>query len=57
MGIDGPDKGFSCWAWDYDNDGWLDIFATCYDRTLDGRGQGPAGPAAQPHSRTGSTAT
>ena len=20
--------GFSCWAWDYDNDGWLDIFAT-----------------------------
>ena len=27
--------GFSCWAWDYDNDGWLDIFATCYDRTLE----------------------
>jgi hypothetical protein len=26
--------GFSCWAWDYDNDGWLDIFATSYDRTL-----------------------
>lgn len=34
MGIDGPTKGFSCWAWDYDNDGWLDIFATCYDYTL-----------------------
>ena len=34
MGIDGPDQGFSCWTWDYDNDGWLDIFATCYDRTL-----------------------
>ena len=30
MGIDGPHEGFSCWAWDYDNDGWLDIFATCY---------------------------
>ena len=34
MGIDGPYHGFSCWTWDYDNDGWLDIFATCYDRTL-----------------------
>jgi hypothetical protein len=32
-GIDGPAIGFSCWAWDYDNDGWLDIFATSYDRT------------------------
>ncbi len=34
MGIDGPKKGFACWAWDYDNDGWLDIFATCYDYKL-----------------------
>jgi hypothetical protein len=34
MGIDGPLRGFACWSWDYDNDGWLDIFATCYDRTL-----------------------
>ncbi len=32
MGIDGP-KGFSCWSFDYDNDGWLDIFAVYYDRT------------------------
>ena len=34
MGIDGPIAGFSCWAWDYDNDGWMDIFATCYIREL-----------------------
>jgi len=34
MGIDGPSTGFPCWAWDYDNDGWLDIFATSYDLTL-----------------------
>jgi hypothetical protein len=34
MGIDGPLKGFSCWAWDFDNDGWPDIFATSYDRTI-----------------------
>lgn len=31
MGVTGPeDSGFSCWAFDYDNDGWLDLFATCY---------------------------
>jgi hypothetical protein len=34
MRIDGPHHGFSCWTWDYDNDGWQDIFATCYDRSL-----------------------
>jgi hypothetical protein len=34
LGIYGPDAGFSCWAWDYNNDGWLDIFATSYDRTI-----------------------
>jgi hypothetical protein len=34
MGINGPKGGFSCWAWDYDNDGWLDIFATCYDLSV-----------------------
>lgn len=32
--IDGPVTGFACWSWDYDNDGWLDVFATCYERTL-----------------------
>jgi hypothetical protein len=35
MGITGPKHGFSCWAFDYDNDGWLDLFATSYQRTLD----------------------
>jgi hypothetical protein len=35
MGITGPYGGFSCWAFDYDNDGWLDVFATSYERTLD----------------------
>jgi hypothetical protein len=34
MGISGPYRDFPCWAWDYDNDGWLDIFATSYDHTL-----------------------
>jgi hypothetical protein len=37
MGIDGPASGFSCWAFDYDNDGWLDIFAKLY-RNLGGKG-------------------
>jgi hypothetical protein len=34
LGIDGPKIGFSCWAFDFDNDGYLDLFATSYDRTL-----------------------
>ncbi len=34
MGIDGPEKGFSCWCWDFNNDGHLDLFATSYDRSL-----------------------
>ncbi len=34
MGIGGPKSGFACWTWDYDNDGWLDIFATTADRDL-----------------------
>ncbi|MGC4043178.1 MAG: CRTAC1 family protein [Armatimonas sp.] len=46
MGIDGPQGGFSCWAWDYNNDGFLDIFATCYDHTVDAVVQGLIG---QPH--------
>lgn len=29
-----PAEGFSCWFWDYDNDGWLDIYATNYRRDL-----------------------
>jgi hypothetical protein len=48
MGITGPRKGFSCWAWDYDNDGWLDIFATCYDLSLEGVVKGLVG---QPHNQ------
>jgi hypothetical protein len=48
MGIDGPKSGFSCWTWDYDNDGWLDIFATCFDRSLADVVKGILG---QPHGR------
>ena len=47
MGIYGPYHGFSCWTWDYNNDGWLDIFATCYDRSLHDVVQGILGA---PHS-------
>jgi hypothetical protein len=34
-GIDGPHNGFSCWAFDFDNDGWLDLFATSRSRSLE----------------------
>jgi hypothetical protein len=46
MGISGPAFGFSCWAWDYDNDGWLDIFATSYEREL---GEAVKGLVGEPH--------
>ena len=46
MGVNGPYRGFSCWTCDFDNDGWLDIFATCYDRTL---GAVVSGLLGQPH--------
>ena len=49
MGIDGPQVGFSCWAWDYDNDGWLDIFATCFDYSV---GDVVNGMIGQPHKRS-----
>jgi hypothetical protein len=49
MNIKGPYHGFSCWAFDYDDDGWLDLFATCFDRTLEDVVKGLLG---QPHSQS-----
>jgi hypothetical protein len=34
LGIVAPTVGFSCWFFDYDNDGWLDIYASAYERDL-----------------------
>jgi hypothetical protein len=34
MGISEVTYAFSCWAWDYDNDGWLDLFVTSYERSV-----------------------
>jgi len=34
-GIDGPRVGFACWNFDYDNDGWPDLFATCYEYPIE----------------------
>jgi hypothetical protein len=48
MGITGPTTaGFSCWAFDFDNDGYLDIFATCYEAPLSAVVKGLIG---QPHA-------
>jgi hypothetical protein len=45
-GIDGPISGFSCWAWDYDNDGHPDLFASSSIHSLDDVIKGMLG---QPH--------
>ena len=47
-GIDGPRVGLSCWAFDYDNDGFIDIFATSFDRSVEDVVKGLIG---QPHAR------
>ncbi len=31
LGVEQPRDGFSCWFFDYNNDGWLDLFVGCYD--------------------------
>jgi hypothetical protein len=33
--VPGPGSGFVVWFFDYDNDGWLDLFATSYFTSLD----------------------
>ena len=48
LGIDGPVAAFTCWSWDFDNDGWLDIFATCYERDV---GAVVNGLLGKPHGR------
>lgn len=48
LGIDGPQTGFACWSWDYNNDGWLDLFATSYDHTTADVVKGLLG---EPHER------
>jgi hypothetical protein len=50
MGIDGPSTGFPCWSFDYDNDGWIDIFATSYDLTLKDVVRGLVGQQHTRHS-------
>jgi hypothetical protein len=33
--VPGPGQGFATWFFDYDNDGWQDLFATSYIASLD----------------------
>jgi hypothetical protein len=36
LGVTGPEHGFSCWFWDFDNDGWLDLYVNDYSSSLAG---------------------
>lgn len=35
LGVSGPKTSFPTWFWDFDNDGHLDLFASCYTGTSD----------------------
>jgi hypothetical protein len=35
LGVTRPEVSFPCWFFDYDNDGWLDLFVASFDNTLD----------------------
>jgi hypothetical protein len=48
-GIDGPEMGFSCWSFDYDNDGRPDILSLSYNRTTTAIVQGILGQPAASH--------
>jgi hypothetical protein len=51
-GIDGPLSGFSCWAFDYDNDGRPDLFATSYNRSVADVVKGLIGEPHEKHPNT-----
>ena len=34
LGVAGPVQSFSCWFWDFDNDGHLDLFVASYEEDL-----------------------
>jgi len=51
-GVDGPPRGFSCWSWDFDNDGRLDIYASGFNDQLEPVLEGLLGrPTSAPSNR------
>jgi hypothetical protein len=34
LGVTGPEHGFACWFWDYDNDGRLDLYVNDYKGSM-----------------------
>jgi hypothetical protein len=52
MGVTGPRRGFSCWAFDYDNDGWVDLFITSYEGSIGEVVRGMIGQPTDPKKDT-----
>jgi hypothetical protein len=46
VGITAPTVCFACWSFDYDNDGWPDIYVSAYERDL---GEVVRGLIGEPH--------
>jgi hypothetical protein len=51
LGVTGPEHGFACWFWDYDNDGHLDIYVNDYTSCLAEFVAVAAGVRTRPSSR------
>ncbi len=52
MGVTEPLDSFATWFWDYDNDGWLDIFAAGYGEDIEDVAADLLGPTRDgPHPR------
>jgi len=62
LGVQKPDRSFPVWFMDYDNDGWLDLFASGYvqslaDVALGYLGQEPKGETFKVYRNTGGAFT
>ena len=50
-GVTGADRGFPAWFFDYDNDGWDDLFASSYFLSIEETARSYTAPSVQRQRR------
>jgi hypothetical protein len=48
LGLERPLSSYACWFWDFDNDGHLDLFVSCYDGGVEAVAAGYLGKPVPP---------